>query len=211
MDADRLQIFRSVRWGSRMKKRARWMETKHKSPNRWQLQSLLNVLALLSCLPFCTLATSVETELSSDAILTKVAEGTAKSHAMAYFGLREYRLRNCRFDKEAVALVQVTYHPDSGKELTPLQKSGSSKLLEILEKLIASEIEVGKPTKSFDYDISPANYRALLGGVSDAGGRSCFLIELIPRRKSKYLIKFSPRFAHPPDCGDERTLGEATM
>lgn len=150
---------------------------------------LLQRLALLSCLPFCSLATSIEAELSSEAILAKVAEGNTKSHAVAYSGIREYRLRNYRFDKQAVVVVQVMYRPDTGKEFTVMQRSGSPKLLEILEKLFASETEASKPTKVVEYEISPSNYLARFNGVTTTGGRSYYAIELIPKRKSKYLIK----------------------
>ncbi len=149
----------------------------------------LRVLALLACLPFCILATGVEAELSSDTILMRVAEGNSKSHGAAYSGLREYRLRNHRFGKEAFALVQVTYRPDTGKDLAVLQKSGSPRLLEILEKLFASELQFSAPDTLTDYEISPANYVARYMGETDAGERSCYVIELIPKRKSKYLLK----------------------
>lgn len=153
------------------------------------MEAAIRRLALLSCLPLCSLATSVEAELTSETILAKVAEGNTKSHAVGYSGIREYRLRNYRFDKQAVVVVQVVYRPDTGKEFTVMQRSGSPKLLEILEKLFASETEASKPTKVVEYEISPANYLARINGVTTAGGRSYYAIDLIPKRKSKYLIK----------------------
>src|SRR5262249_1739897 len=131
----------------------------------------------------------IDTELDGQEILAKVAEAGSKSHSIAYSGVRRYWLRNHRIEKPAVVLTQVTYRPDTGKSFKVLQKSGSPRLLEIVEKLFASEIEMSTPARFADFDISPANYDARFIDVNTAAGRNCYTIELIPKRKSKYLIK----------------------
>lgn len=166
-------------------------------------------LALLPCLTCCNLAATIEAELTSEVILAKVAEGNTKSHAVAYSCLREYRLRNNRFDKQAVALVQVTYHPDKGKGFTVMERSGSPKLLEILQKLFASETEASSPSKAVEYEISPSNYLARFNGFATAGGRSYYAIELIPKRKSKYLLK-GTAWIDPRSYGIVRVEGVTT-
>ena len=173
------------------------------------MEATIQRLALLSCLPLCSLATSIEAESSSEVILAKVAEGNTKSHAVAYSGLREYRLRNYRFDKQAVVLVQVTYRPDTGKDFTVMQKSGSPKLLEILQKLFASETEASKPAKLSEYEISPSNYLARSNGLVTAGGRNYYAIELIPKRKTKYLLK-GTAWIDPRSYGIVRLEGVTT-
>ena len=148
-----------------------------------------SVLSLLSCLHVSAVAAGDDGNVTSEAILARVTESSMRGRANSYSCLREYRLRNYRFDKDAMVVVEVTYRPDSGKALTVLQQSGSPKLLEILEKLFASEVAASKPASFEDYEISAANYRVRFSGAGVAGGRNCYAIELIPKRKSKFLIK----------------------
>ena len=150
---------------------------------------LSRIAVLLSLAQLCLLLNDARAEPSSDEILVKVGTAIEKGLSAAYSGVREYRLRNYRFGKEAVVLAQVTYTPDAGKDFTILQRSGSPKLIEVVEKLFSSEVEVSKPASFTAVEISPANYWARLRGIDTAGGRVCYVIELTPKRKSKYLIK----------------------
>jgi len=153
---------------------------------RWLLNGLF---MLSSCVPSCLLPTAPGADPSIDDILTKVANVSIKSQDFTYTGLREYKLRNFRFDKEAAATVQVTYRFDVGTKYTVLERSGSPKLSEIVERLLATEADASKPKKSVEYEISPANYEACLRGTETTAGRICYVIDLVPRHKSKYLIR----------------------
>jgi hypothetical protein len=147
------------------------------------------VTVVLSCLPWSCLTNISGTEPSSGEILAKVAESSLRKHAVAYSGVREYKLRNYRFEKEATVSVQVTYQPGEGKSFTVVERSGSAKLLEIVEKLLVSEAEASKPAKLGDHEISPANYQACLRGTETVAGRNYYVLDLLPKHKSRYLIK----------------------
>ena len=144
---------------------------------------------LLSVAPWCLLPATVGTEPSSDEILAKVADSSIKRYAVAYSGLRKYRLRNLRFEKEATLSVQVAYRPGDGKTFTVLERLGSPKLSAIVEKLLAYEADASRGSKLADHEISPDNYEACLRGTEITGGRNCYVIDLLPKHKSKYLIK----------------------
>jgi hypothetical protein len=144
---------------------------------------------MLSCVSSCLLTTTAGVELSSGEILAKVAETCFKPHAVAYSGLREYRLHNFRFDKQATVTVQVTYRSAEGMKYTVLESRGSTKLTEIVEKLLASEADVSRPSKLADYEISAVNYDACFRGTETAAGRTHYIIDLVPKHKSKYLIR----------------------
>ena len=118
-----------------------------------------------------------------------MVDSSMKRHAVAYSAVREYRLHNFRFDKAAFVFVQVTYRPDAGKNYTVLERHGSPKLIEIIEKLLSSEVEADRPTKVADHEISTTNYEVCLRGTETMAGRSCYVIDLVPKRKSKYLIR----------------------
>jgi hypothetical protein len=148
-----------------------------------------SILLLSSCLPSCLLTTTPPSEPTSDEILSRVLNNSIRSHAVRYSGLREYRLHNFRFDKEATVSVKTTYRPDVGTKYTVLDRSGSAKLVEIVEKLLASEADASKPAKRTEYEFSPANYEACLRGTEIIAGRTCHVIDLVPKRRSKYLIR----------------------
>jgi hypothetical protein len=151
---------------------------------------LLNgVPVLLSCLSWCPLTPTFGTELCGEEILSKVADYNIRSRSTAYSGLREYTLRSIRFGKEATVSARVAYRPNDGKTYTVLQRSGSTKLAEIVAKLLAWEVDASKPAKVESQEISPANYEACLRGTELTAGRVCYVIDIVPKHKSKHLIK----------------------
>src|SRR5579864_7598975 len=119
---------------------------------------LKGVSVLLFCVPLCLLPTTRGADPSSDFILARVGDSSVKQRTVAYSVVREYRLRNFRFDKEATVTVQVSYRSDEGTKYTVLERSGSTKLTEVVEKLLDSEVDASRPSKLGEYEISPANY-----------------------------------------------------
>lgn len=151
------------------------------------LRSLI-ISVLLACVPPCQLGSTLETEPSNE-ILERIAANTTKYYAVAFSVLREYKLRNLRFEKEATVSVQVTHRPGTGMTYTILESSGSPKLTEIVEKVLASEADASSPAKLARHLISPLNYEMGLRGTDTLAGRSCYVIDLVPKHRSKYLIK----------------------
>ena len=157
---------------------------------RRRLGPLFNrIPKLLLCLPVCLLSTTQGIDLSSNEILARVAASGVKQRTVTYSVVREYRLRNYRFDKEATISVQVSYRPDAGTRYTVLDRSGSTRLTEIIERLLDSEADISKPAKLGQYELSPVNYQSCLRGTEMIGGRTCYVIDLVPKHKSKYLIR----------------------
>ena len=144
---------------------------------------------VLAFLPSCLLTTSLVTEPTGDGILAKVADSGSKRLTVPYSGLREYRLRNFRFGKEAVVLAQMSYDPGQGKQYTLLEQSGNTRLVGIIEKLLSSEVDASQPAKLGEYEVCPSNYRATFRGLETSDGRNCYVIDLAPKHRSKYLIK----------------------
>ncbi len=126
---------------------------------------------------------------SSDEILARVADRATARLLVPYSGLREYKLRNRRFDKEATVSVRMTYRPTEGKRFTVLERAGSQKLAAIVDRILASEAEESRPSKITEHEIGPANYRTRLQGTERIRGRRCYVIGLKPKHKSKYLIE----------------------
>ena len=156
---------------------------------KWHVPRALPISVLLACVPGCLLASTLGSDPSNDEILERVAANNVKHYAVAFSVLREYKLRNLRFEKDAAVYVQVTYRPSEGMTYIVLERSGSPKLTEIVEKLLASEADASGPTKLARHLISPANYAVYLRGTEAKAGRSCYVVDLVPKHKSKYLMK----------------------
>ena len=125
---------------------------------------------------------------SGDAILTKVAEENTKRQSLAYSGARRYKLQNNRFHKSAMVSVKVTHHPKEGKRFTVVEYSGSERMIGIVEKLLAFEADASKPESRGNHEIGPANYEARVRGIETKGTQTCYVLELTPKHRSKYLI-----------------------
>jgi hypothetical protein len=155
---------------------------------KWHVPRSLAISALLACVPPCQLAATLETEPSNE-ILVRIAANNIKHYAVSFSVLREYKLRNLRFDKEATVSVQVTYSPSKGMTYDILESSGSPKLAEIVEKVLASEADASSPAKLARHLISSANYEVSVRGTETVAKRTCYVIDLVPKHKSKYLVK----------------------
>ncbi len=155
---------------------------------KWHVPSNFTISVLLACVPACQPASILETEPSNE-ILERVAAKNIKQYSFAFSVLREYKLHNLRFDKEATVSVEVIYRPGKGITYTILESSGSPKLTEIVGKLLASEADTSSPEKLAHHLISPANYEVHLRGIESMAGSSCYVIDLAPKHKSKYLMK----------------------
>lgn len=144
-----------------------------------------SVLALTSWL---LLASAGGTVPPSQEILAKVCDTTARRHAVTYSGMRQYTLHNMRFSKEATVSAKVTSRPGEGKHFTVVQRSGTDRLIKIIEKLIASETESSRPSQR-EHVIGPSNYDAVVRRSETIAGRDCYVLDVTPKEKSKYVIK----------------------
>lgn len=128
-------------------------------------------------------------EPSGDQILTAMAQVAAARHAAVYTGWREYSIQNRRFGKTASVKVRIAYRPGAGKQFTIGERSGSPKLISVVESLLASEADASKPGKDRAHEIDPSNYSASIVGAETVAGRDCWIVALTPKSKSKYLLK----------------------
>src|SRR6185369_8060188 len=95
---------------------------------------------------------------------------------------------NLRFGKEASAAVVMNYRQAEGESYTVLTRSGSEKLNGIIDKVLASETAASIEPERTRRLITSANYRVRLLGTEEAAGRKCYVLELAPKIKSRFLI-----------------------
>ena len=127
---------------------------------------------------------------TSDDILARIESETNRRHVLLkeYSGSRQYTLQNTRFGKRAAVDVMMKYRQVDGERYTVLTRSGSDSLNGVIDKVLASEAVASVPPENALHQISSANYRVRLLGTEVAAGRSCYVLELAPRIKSKFLI-----------------------
>ncbi len=128
---------------------------------------------------------------SGEEILVNMAQRTAvhRLDLPVYSGSRDYTVQNLRFSKSATVAVRMTYRQSEGARFTVLARSGSEKLESVVDKIIASEADASRPPENARYQITPANYHADLLGEEVMSGKRCYVLELQPRFKSKYLLR----------------------
>lgn len=105
-----------------------------------------------------------------------------------YIVTREYKL----YGKERQAtksevVADVTFVPPDSKEYTIQQINGSGLGKMIIGRMLEKEAEVTR-----DYgatDISPDNYDFRFLREEEASGQRCYVLELLPRRKDKNLLR----------------------
>jgi hypothetical protein len=136
---------------------------------------------------------SAQTESSiptAETIIASMAQARAENRARLrpYIVTREYKL----YGKEREAtksevVADVTFVPPDSKEYTIQQINGSGLGKMIIGRMLEKEAEVTK-----DYgatDISPDNYDFRFIREEEVGGQRCYVLELLPRRKDKNLLR----------------------
>ena len=136
------------------------------------------------------MATADSVAPSGDEILARIESETNRRHALLqeYSVSRQYTLQNLRFGKQAAVAVLMSYRQVDGERYTVLTRSGSDMLNGIVDKVLASEVGESLPLANARHQITAANYRVRLLGTEVAGGRGCYVVELAPRIKSRFLI-----------------------
>jgi len=129
--------------------------------------------------------------LTSGEIMAKVESETTRRHLLLkeYSGRRQYKLENPRFGQRAAASVMMNYRQAEGERYTVLTRSGSGSLNGVIDKVLESESDASLPPDSTLHEISSANYRVRLLGTEVAAGRSCYVMELSPRIRNRFLIR----------------------
>ena len=111
-----------------------------------------------------------------------------QSELTRYSGARQYRMQNARFGKEATVGLRMNYRQLEGERYTVLTRSGSVKLGGIIDKVLESEAGASMPRETIRHQITSANYRFRLLPSEVTAGRRCYVLELTPRSKSRFLL-----------------------
>ena len=135
-------------------------------------------------------AQSATTVPTVETILARMAQAQAENRAKLrpYQVTRDYRL----FGKEKVTtksevVAAVTFVPPDVKEYAIHHAKGTGIGEKVVRLMLDQETKVVKNYGSTD--VSPANYDFRFLREEEFGGRSCYVMELLPKRKDKNLLK----------------------
>jgi len=125
-------------------------------------------------------------------LVARVNEADSKREAgiRKIVAVRRYVLHNKHWEKDAVMRVRMTYEAGSGKKFEILESENAGGVQKrALEKILESEVEASKTNlDEQDTAITSTNYDFNMIGSEIWNGRECYILQLIPKRGSKYLL-----------------------
>ena len=125
--------------------------------------------------------------LLAETILSKVSAAEIRREAEVgkITSIRKYELKNKRWEKDAVMQVRITSQPNSKKQFEILSMEAEGLQKKVFLKLLEAEVEGSHESESA---LTPDNYDFEVVGKEVWNGRECLVLELKPKRSSKYLI-----------------------
>ena len=122
------------------------------------------------------------------AIAMEKARTTNRDQLRPYVVTRVYTLfGRDEAEKKSEVTADITFAPPNVKQYTIVHSSGSSLGLKIVRRMLDGETQIVKDFGATD--LSSANYELRLVREEVVAGRRCFLVELLPRRNEKRLLR----------------------
>ena len=127
---------------------------------------------------------------SAEGIIAHMMQARSENRARLrpYSVTRNYRL----FGKEkqmarSEVIARVTFDPPGIKQFVIQQASGMGLGERIVRQMLEHETEIGRNYTSTD--LAPVNYDFRYLREEELSGRRCYVLEIIPRRKDKNLLR----------------------
>jgi Outer membrane lipoprotein-sorting protein len=128
---------------------------------------------------------------TSNDIIVRMARAQAenRTHFLPYIVTRDYELFEGENHKQGKSHVvaEVTVVPSGFKKYTIENAEGSGLGEGIVRKALDGEVAVARDGRSTD--ITSDNYDFLLVREGTVNGQRCYVLELLPKRKSKDLLR----------------------
>lgn len=137
-----------------------------------------------------TASVSAQTESTAPTIVAQMeqAEAQNRTHFSPYSITREYKFLDRENGPEfkSSVVAEITVLPPNSKKYTIEETNGSGWGEKIVRKMLDSEVAFAKnPGAS---DITRDNYDFMFVREDEMEGQRCYVLELLPKRKSKDLL-----------------------
>jgi hypothetical protein len=154
----------------------------------WQRISGFSVLCVTGIV--CAQAQSGTAVPAVETILSRMAQARAENRTKLrpYSVTRDYRL----FGKEqhttkAEVIADVTFVPPDLKHYAIRQANGMGLGEKIVRQMLEHEVDIVKDYGSTD--LTQANYDFRFLRDEELGGQHCYVLDMVPRRKTKTLLR----------------------
>jgi len=130
--------------------------------------------------------------LTGDDIIAKMLErNRARNERLQrYSAVRTYEIATLEGKSAAKTVVRVDYEAPDKKTFTRTFEKGSGIVRHLVfDRLMQSEEETSSGREHHDSAITPSNYAFTLSGQEDVGPYHCFVLDVTPKRKDKYLFE----------------------
>lgn len=130
--------------------------------------------------------------LTGDDVIARMLERNRlrNEQLQRYSAVRTYEIRNPEGKLAAQTVVQVDFEAPNRKTFNKTSEKGSGIVRHLVfDRLMQSEGETSAGRERSDSAITSANYNFTLVGEEEIGPYHCFLVEVSPKRKDKYLFE----------------------
>jgi len=139
----------------------------------------------------CVSAQTQSTVPTDESIVAQMAQAQAenRTHFRPYIVTRDYTLfgQETHLELKSRVIAEITVGPPDSKKYTIENRDGSGLGEKIVRKMLDGEVAFAKDPGSTD--ITGDNYDFLLVREGELSGQRCYVLELLPRRKSKNLLR----------------------
>ncbi len=154
----------------------------------------VSAVVLLCALSAVAQSAANEPQMTVDQIILRLAERNRERAAnlKSYTGKRTYHLEYHGFPggKEAEMLVTAAYNAPASKQFTVVSESGSKIILNrVFRRLLEGEQEALDPTNQRETAMTSDNYEFTLLRRESENHRDCYVMQVEPKRKNKFLIR----------------------
>lgn len=159
-------------------------------PSFAQVQSFASRTAAAEEAPAA--GSSTPAPLATDAVIAKMIErNRVRSEELRrYSAVRTYEIRSAEGKLAAQAVVHVNYEAPDKKTFDKTSEQGSTIVRHLVfDRLLQSEGETSSGREHHDSAITTANYTFAPAGEESVGPYRCFVFEITPKRKDKYLFE----------------------
>jgi len=136
--------------------------------------------------------TAPNATLTSDDVIARMLERNRSRSLQLrrYSEVRTYEIRNSQGKLAAQAVVQVNYEAPDRKDFSKTSERGSLIVRHLVfDRLMEGESETTSGREHHDSAITAENYEFGLAGEESLGPYRCFVLEVTPKRRDKYLFE----------------------
>jgi hypothetical protein len=133
-----------------------------------------------------------ESDVAANQIVSKllVENERRKESLQHYTVVRTYEIRTKEGRLDAQAVVRMEYRAPDVKTFEKTSEKGSAIVRHLVfDGLMNSETETSSGKQHHDSALTPANYVFHLAREEDLGPHHCFVLDVVPKRKDKYLFE----------------------